>query len=60
MHAELNLEDLYEEPKRNRRRVYKLLANNDVRASLKDKQIHILWPEDGQWYAADIEEVRRL
>jgi hypothetical protein len=46
-----------EQPKGQKRRVYKLLALTDVRAALKDKQIHILWPEDGKWYAADIDEV---
>jgi hypothetical protein len=39
------------------RRVYRLLRLRDIKPSLKDTEVHILWPEDGTWYMADIKKV---
>eukprot|EP00877_Chromochloris_zofingiensis_P014893 jgi/Chrzof1/9658/Cz04g11080.t1 len=40
------------------REVYRILTKKDVHRDLKDQQVHILWPVDGVWYAADILELR--
>jgi hypothetical protein len=39
------------------RSVYRLLTKRDVKQELQDSTLHILWPDDGVWYAAEIEEV---
>lgn len=43
----------------NMRRVYRLLKLRDVKPTLKDTEVHILWPDNGIWYLAEVLEVRR-
>lgn len=40
------------------RRVYRLLKGRDIKASLKDTEVHVLWPDNGVWYLAEVMEVR--
>lgn len=58
--AEFGVEALVKEGKgaAGQRQVYKLLRAKDIKPGLEKKTLHILWPDDGKWYAADIEEVR--
>lgn len=42
----------------NMRRVYRLLKPRDIKASLKNTEVHVLWPANGVWYMADVHEVR--
>jgi hypothetical protein len=42
----------------NTRRVYRLLKTRDIRPSLKDTEVHVLWPDNGIWYLAEVLEVR--
>lgn len=42
----------------NMRRVYRLLKPRDIKPKLKDTEVHILWPDNGIWYMADVHEVR--
>lgn len=42
----------------NMRRVYRLLKRRDIKPSLKDTEVHILWPDNGVWYLAEVIEVR--
>jgi hypothetical protein len=38
------------------RRVYRLLRRRDIKTSLKHTEVYILWPSDGTWYMAEIEQ----
>jgi hypothetical protein len=40
------------------RQVYRLLRVEDVQPALLAHEVHVLWPDDGVWYAAVIEKVR--
>lgn len=42
----------------NSRKVYRFLTEKDVKTSLKHSTVYILWPGDGKWYLAEVEEVR--
>lgn len=42
----------------NTRKVYRLLQHKDIKTSLKNTEVHILWPEDNKWYLAEVEKVR--
>lgn len=44
----------------NTRKVYRFLTDKDVKSSLKDTTVYILWPKDGVWYVAEIEQVRGI
>lgn len=35
--------------------VYRLLDEKDVTADLVDREVHVLWPDDGTWYAAIVQ-----
>ena len=39
--------------------MYKLLCDADVSPALEGREVFILWPDDGTWYAAEVDEVRR-
>jgi hypothetical protein len=39
------------------RRVYRLLKMRDIKPTLKDTEVHILWPDNGIWYLAEVLEV---
>lgn len=41
----------------NMRRVYRLLKMRDLKPTLKDTEVHILWPDNGTWYLAEVLEV---
>lgn len=41
----------------NSRKVYRLLTHKDIKNSLKDTDVYILWPDDGIWYMAEVEQV---
>jgi hypothetical protein len=41
------------------RRVYRLLKARDVKPTLKGTEVHILWPDNGVWYMAEVLQVRR-
>lgn len=41
------------------RRVYRLLKARDVKPTLKDTEVHILWPDNGVWYMAEVLQVSR-
>ncbi|EFJ50430.1 hypothetical protein VOLCADRAFT_88764 [Volvox carteri f. nagariensis] len=40
------------------RQVYKLLKQKDIRKDLAGQEVHVYWPEDQQWYRANVEEVK--
>jgi hypothetical protein len=42
----------------NSRKVYRVLTHKDIKNSLKDTDVYILWPDDGIWYMAEVEQVR--
>eukprot|EP00878_Enallax_costatus_P034681 GHUV01038473.1.p2 GENE.GHUV01038473.1~~GHUV01038473.1.p2 ORF type:complete len:114 (+),score=21.20 GHUV01038473.1:397-738(+) len=42
----------------NTRKVYRFLTDKDIKSSLKDTTVYILWPGDGKWYLAEVDEVR--
>lgn len=41
----------------NSRKVYRLLTHKDIKSSIKDTDVYILWPDDGTWYMAEVEQV---
>jgi hypothetical protein len=41
----------------NSRKVYRVLTHKDIKNSLKDTDVYILWPDDGVWYMAEVEQV---
>jgi hypothetical protein len=43
----------------NSRKVYRVLTHKDIKNSLKDTDVYILWPDDGVWYMAEVEQVGR-
>jgi hypothetical protein len=38
--------------------VYRLLRDADVGAALVGREVFILWPDNGTWYSAEVDEVR--
>eukprot|EP00878_Enallax_costatus_P029218 GHUV01031663.1.p1 GENE.GHUV01031663.1~~GHUV01031663.1.p1 ORF type:complete len:108 (+),score=27.03 GHUV01031663.1:397-720(+) len=41
----------------NTRKVYRFLTDKDIKSSLKDTTVYILWPGDGKWYLAEVDEM---
>jgi hypothetical protein len=41
----------------NSRKVYRVLTHKDIKNTLKDTDVYILWPDDGIWYMAEVEQV---
>ena len=39
------------------RQVYRLLHDADVGDALVGREVFILWPDDGTWYSAEVDEV---
>ena len=39
------------------KQVYRLLRPRDVAPSLVGRDVHVLWPDDGTWYAARVRRV---
>jgi len=39
--------------------VYRPLRRGDITSDLLGKEVHILWPDNGVWYRAILNEVRR-
>jgi len=40
------------------RRVYRVLGRRDLTRGLKNREVHLFWPDDGRWYPAKFLKVR--
>ena len=47
-----------DKPQRQTKHIFRLLAKSDLTKEVLDKELFILWPDNGQWYAAEIMKVR--
>ncbi len=43
-----------------KQQVFKLLKRRDVTSDLLEETVHIVWPDNGAWYAATVKQVRHL
>lgn len=41
----------------NTRKVYRFLKYRDIKSSLRNSEVYILWPADGVWYKAEVDQV---
>ena len=45
-------------PQRQTKLIFRLLAKSDLTKDVLEKELFILWPDNAQWYAAEIIKVR--
>ncbi len=43
-----------------KKQVFKLLKRRDVTSDLLEETVHIVWPDNGAWYAATVKQVRLI
>lgn len=41
------------------RQVYRVLKKKDISEALKDQSLFVKWPDDGSWWAAEVQQVDR-
>ena len=47
-----------DKPQRQTKHIFRLLTKSDLTKDVLDKELFILWPDNAQWYAAEIIKVR--
>jgi len=47
-----------DKPLRQTKDIFRLLTKADLTKDILEEQLFILWPDNGQWYAAEITKVR--
>ena len=47
-----------DKPQRQTKHIFRLLTKSDLTKEILEKELFILWPDNGQWYAAEIIKVR--
>lgn len=47
-----------DKPQRQTKHIFRLLTKSDLTKDVLDTELFILWPDNAQWYAAEIIKVR--